>query len=411
MKKTILGAILAGAMFGSVAIVPVAQAKDKVIVVWADEKRGPGLKKFLEGNKVVPGYDIQIKVYASYDALDGAYQKATAASGPDIMLNPVGDALQYAKSGKVLPLAIPASVRKNMSATALKYATYRDRVYAVPLDIDTTSMIWNNKFGAAPKTFAELIETFEKAKAAGTATVGWCAGDGTWGALPFLTALGGGAYGYVGRTTTPDVNNVLLNTPALIANIKKYALGSDGKSNGLFAWDNCKAAFTSGKALAMNTGSWNLPDVKSAGIKYTILPTPTLDGKGVTRQWAGYGGAWLTTFANDHKVALGARKVMNYLASEEGSLAYALAMERPSPNQAITSKLSDDVQGFAESGSKNGAVQVNALLGETAGGSNYYDVLGTVFKDIFVTGKDVKTTLDAGAAILKANFKVGITKA
>ncbi|MFM9129270.1 MAG: DUF1800 family protein, partial [Candidatus Limnocylindrus sp.] len=51
-------------------------------------------------------------------------------------------------------------------------------------------------------------------------------------------------------------------------------------------------------------------------------------------------------------------------------------MERPSPNQAITSKLSDDVRGFAESGSKNGAVQVNALLGENAGGSNYYDVLG-----------------------------------
>ena len=412
-KKSLLGALVSAALVASVALVPSAQAANKTIVVWADDQRGPDLKKFLEGNtSIAPGYVIKISTYSNYDALDAAWQKASAASGPDIMFNPVGDALKYARSGKVLPLFLPSDAKRNISDTALKYATYQGKIYAVPLDIDTTSMYWNTKFGPAPETFADLAAAFTKAKAAGTATVGWCAGDGTWGALPFLTAMGGGAWGYVGKSSTPDVSKVLFNSSAAAANIKKYALGADGKTNGLFdwsGWDGCGKEWLAGKALAINTGSWRLDATKAAKISYTIQPTPTISGKGVTRQWAGFGGAWVSSFADDHKTTLGARKVLNYLATAPGSLAYATATGRPSPNNAITSKLGADAQGFAKAGALNGAVQENALLGDSTGGANWYDVLDSTFKAIFTKGEDVQATLDKGAAILKKNWEHGMT--
>ena len=412
-KKSLFGALVSAALVASFALVPSAQAASKTIVVWADDQRGPDLKKFLEGNTTIaPGYVIKISTYSNYDALDAAWQKASAASGPDIMFNPVGDALKYARSGKVLPLFLPVEARRNISNTALKYATYQGKIYAVPLDIDTTSMYWNTKFGPAPETFADLAAAFTKAKAAGTATVGWCAGDGTWGALPFLTAMGGGAWGYVGKSSTPDVSKVLFNSSAAAANIKKYALGADGKTNGLFdwsGWDGCGKEWLAGKALAINTGSWRLDATKAAKISYTIQPTPTLSGKGVTRQWAGFGGAWVSSFADDHKTTLGARKVLNYLATAPGSLAYATATGRPSPNNAITSKLGADAQGFAKAGALNGAVQENALLGDSTGGANWYDVLDSTFKAIFTKGEDVQATLDKGAAILKKNWEHGMT--
>ena len=413
-KKSLLGALVSAALVAGIALVPSANAANKTIIVWADDQRGPALKKFLDGNTTVaPGYVVKVSTYSNYDALDGAWQKATAASGPDIMFNPVGDALKYARSGKVLPLFLPTESKNNISATALKYATYQGKVYAVPLDIDTTSMYWNTKFGPAPETFADLAAAFTKAKAAGTATVGWCAGDGTWGSLPFLTAMGGGAWGYVGKSSTPDVSKILFNSPTAAANIKKYALGADGKSNGLFDWSGwdsgCGQTWLAGKAMAINTGSWRLSATKDAKISFTIQPTPTLSGKGITRQWAGYGGAWVSSFAGDHGVVLGARKVLNYLSTAPGSLAYALASGRPSPNSAITSKLSADVQGFAKAGALNGAVQENALLGDSTGGSNWYDVLDSTYTAIFTKGQDVQATLDKGAAILKKNWEHGMT--
>jgi len=411
MKKHTIRAIIAAALVTAFVSPIAAQASTKVITIWADNDRGPALSTFLLNNpNIAPGYKIKINTYADYNSLDGAYQKATAATGPDIMFNPIGDAIKYAQSGKVLKMFLSSHARTVLSNTALKYGQWQGSQYGLPLDIDTTAMYWNTAFGPAPKTFAELIADFQKAKAAGTATLGFCAADGTWGALPFLTALGGGAYGYVGKSLTPDPSKVLINSSALVSNIKQYAVGSDGKSNGLFGWDGCKATFLAGKALAMNSGAWQLSDVQKSGVKYVILPTPTLTGSGVTHQWAGYGGAWITSFAAQHNNLFGVREVINYLASDAGALAYAKATNRPSPNTAITAQLSSDVQGFAQSGSKNGLVQLDDLLGDNTGGSNYYDTLTAAFTAIFINGKDVQSTLDNAAKIFAANFQSGFKK-
>lgn len=412
-KRGIVAAVAtAGLLFSGLTAVP-AQAADKVINVWSDEGRGPALKKILEGNKkIAPGYTFKVKVYSGYDALDSAWKKATAAGGPDVMFHPAGEGVNAAKSGKALPLTFSATAKSQLGTAALGAGTYKGRTYVVPLDVDTTTMIWNTKFGAAPKTFAELVSRFKAAKAAGTATTGICASDGTWGSLPILTALGGGAWGFKADGVTPDPNKVLFNSDAAISNFKKYLVDpTTKKSNGVFAWDGwdvCGPQFLAGKTMALNTGSWRIAAIKEAGIKYTLQPVPTVTGKGKSNQFTGFGGAFVTSFATKHGVELGAKKLMEYLASPAGALAYAKATNRPAVNTAIANKVSADAAGFGKAGSTNGIVQENALLGSNAGGANWYDVLGDVYSKILIKGEDVDFTMDTAAIILGKNFVAGM---
>ncbi|MEY4263073.1 MAG: hypothetical protein RLY88_781 [Actinomycetota bacterium] len=412
-KRGIVAAVASAALLlTGVAAVP-AQAATKTITIWADDARGPALKTFLEGNtKIAPGYTFKITTYAGYDALDSAWKKATASGGPDVMFHPAGEGVNAAKSGKAVPLTFSATEKSQLGAAALGAGTYKGRTYVVPLDVDTTTMIWNTKFGAAPKTFADLVTRFKAAKAAGTATTGICSSDGTWGSLPILTALGGGAWGYKADGITPDPSQIIFNSPEAVTNWNKYLVDpTTKKSNGVFAWDGwevCGPQFLAGKIMALNTGSWRIGDIQKAGVKYTLQPVPTVNGKGKTHQWTGFGGAFVTSFAAKHGVELGAKKLMQYLAAPAGALAYAKAVNRPAVNSAIASKVSSDAAGFGKAGASNGVVQENALLGSNAGGANWYDVLGDVYSKILVKGQDVQATLDKAAVILYKNFVAGM---
>lgn len=418
MLKKRIGAVTAIAAVSSllvagIAVAP-AHAANQTITIWADDQRGPALKKFLQDNTTIaPGYTIDITTYSGRDAMVSAWDKASATGGPDILFDTIGTAVTAAKNGKALPIVLTAAVKKQLSATGIAAGQYQGVQYGVPLDVDTTTMYWNTKFGKAPKTLAEFASRFLAAKKAGKATVGFCAGDGTWGALPLLTALGGGAWGYQKDGITPDVSKVLFNSAAMVKNTKALLLAKNGKSNGFFQWDGwsgCGQTWLAGNAMAVQTGAWNMPATIAANINYTLQPLTTVDGKGLSHQWTGFGGAFGTSFSTAHGVDLGVKEVLAYLAGSQGALAYSNATQRPGVNSATLAHVSADVAGFAKAGSSNGIPQEDALLGDNTGGANWYDVLTSVFTSIFVKGADVKTTLDAGAKILKADWADGFAK-
>ena len=408
IKRGIAAAALVGLSGGLLLAAP-AHAATTTIEVWMDDQRGAQLSPVWDGSTTIAsGYTIHITTFPGRDAMLTAWQDATADGGPDIIFDAASTATAAAKNGKALPYTLTATNKAELPAGALKAFSYQGVQYGIPMDVDTTTMYWNTKFGKAPKTFEQFAAAFAKYKKAGKATMGICAADGTWGALPVLTALGGGAWGYAKDGITPNPNKVLFNSPAFIANAKKYLLNKAGKSNGMFAWDGCDSTFLAGKALAMNTGSWRLNSVIDSGVQYTLQPLPALAGKGVSHQWSGFGGAFGTSFANDHGVALGVRTALGYFASQKGALAYANAVKRPPVNSKIGSHLSGDVAGFAKAAA-TGLVQENALLGDNTGGANWYDVLGSTFDDVFNKGKDLKSSFNKGAVILKADFVHGMT--
>ena len=104
-------------------------------------------------------------------------------------------------------------------------------------------------------------------------------------------------------------------------------------------------------------------------------------------------------------VELGAKKlVLDWFASQAGQVQMYAASDRPPANvMAAKSVNNKNTKAFALAAA-TGTPQFSSWLDSKAGGSNWYDVLGSVYTDILVKGKPVDQTLDAAAVILGKNF-------
>jgi len=382
-----------------------AHAANRVITVWADDQRGPQLSKLIDGNtSIAPGYVIKVKYFSALDALQSAWDKSSAAGGPDVLTGPASFASQGAKSGKIAPLLL-GSVKASIPNAGWAAVSYQNRVYGVPLDVDTTAFLWNKDlFGAtAPATFQDMVTYYNTNKTAKGLKGGICAFEGTWGSHAVLTALGGGAWATKGAKA--DYSQVKLNSPAFISNVKSYLLDSSGKSTGFFQWDGCGDAFKAGKIPFAITGAWNFDGIAAANINYGLGATPGLTPTSKGAQWVNYSGAYVTTYSTAHGVRSGAVKlVQGWFASTEGQLAMSLASGRPPANTVAAGKITNPRTLAVGLAAQTGTPQVSPALDDKAGGSNWYDTLGSVYTDIFTKGKDVATTLNAAAAILSKNF-------
>jgi maltose-binding protein MalE len=115
---------------------------------------------------VVPGYKVDVKAFASYDALGAAWDKATSATGPDIILRDGALAVAGAKSGRIQSLLVSPATRAQFAPAAWSAMTVNNRVYGIPTDVDTTAMIYNTAmFASAPKTIGEIYDYYIKNKA------------------------------------------------------------------------------------------------------------------------------------------------------------------------------------------------------------------------------------------------------
>ncbi len=407
MNRKRLGAlslVAIAALSVSALVVPSASAAKKSIVIWADDTRGPALQKIVKDmEKTVPGYKVDVKAFASYDALNAAWDKATAATAPDIVLRDGGLAISGAKSGRISSLLVPSSTRAQFASDAWKGMTVNGRVYGIPTDIDTTAMIYNTAmFPTAPKTIGEIYDYYIKNKS--TLTNGVCSFNGTWGAQPMLTALGGGAWGYNSKGEA-DMAKVVFNSAAFKANVKKYLLDSDGKTNGFFSYDSCDTAFKAGKTPVDLVGAWNMSQVKASNVKFAWGSLPGLTAGTFGNQWANYAAAYMTSYAATHGVKSGANQLLfKFFASEAGQLALNEAQkeQRPLAHLSAAAKTKDDTASGVGAAAKNAVKQLGALDDKT-GGANWYAVSDDALKDIFA-GKGVDTTLDKAADVLAKNF-------
>lgn len=383
-----------------------AQAAPRTITVWADEQRGPQLQKLIDGNTTIaPGYVIKVKYFSALDALQSAWDKSTAAGGPDVMTGPASMAAAGGKSGKLARIIVTSKLRSEIPSAGLAAMSYKGSVYGVPLDVDTTGFLWNTAlYGTtAPATFADMVDYYKTNKSSKGLTGGICAFEGTWGSHAVLTALGGGAWGYKGSNAQFD--KVLLNSSSFKSNVDKFLLDSSGKSNGFFQWDGCGDAFKAGKIPFAITGAWNFDGITKAGIKYGIGATPGLTASTKGAQWVNYSGAYITSYAKTHGVDLGARKlVVEWFASTQGQLAMSELSKRPPASRSANALVTDAQTLAVGRAASTGTPQISPALDNKTGGANWYDVLGGVYTDIFTKGKSADATLDAAAAILAKNF-------
>ena len=400
-------AAAAAIAMGAIALTaPAASAANKTVVVWTDDQRGPAMTKlFAQLPPNIAGYDFQIKSFSSLTALDAAWSNATAATGPDLIISNSAYASQGAKDGKLMPLTLPASVKSQFTAGALSTLSYKGALYGIPLDMDTTAMYVNtNLVKKLPTTFGDMVSLYMKNKSRMSA--GFCALDGVWGSQPVITALGGYAWG-LKKDGSPNIMSTGLDAPTFIANVKKYLLAKNGKSNGFFKWSDCTPDFLAGKIPFANSGGWNLANVQKAlGTNFKMMSVPGVKKGTFGSPWTGYQGIYVTTFSQNHGVSTGAMQfAIQYMADANTQAALTAIGNRPAAN--INAKISDPaVAAFAKAGS-HGVTQIDMFLNNTASGANWYDLLTSTFTKIFVQGAPLKATLAKAAENAQMNFVAG----
>lgn len=418
-KKGLVGATvaIAVALSGGLTAVP-AFAEDKVITIWADEKRGPSLIRVFgtlaqqSGGEYATGYKIEVKPYASFDALKAAWDAATEVTGPDIIIGAADWVAGGVKDGKLAPYTMSAARKAEFSAGSIADMSYRGKMYGVPMDLNNVAMIYNTKLvKSKPRTFGEMVNFYKANKASKKLTNGLCVASGgmAFGGQIVLSALGGSAYqvknGRVDLTADP------VNVTALSNNIKTYLLNANGKSNGFFPGTDagCKERFLAGKVPFAVIGNWEWRDFANKGFNMsTLMPVPGVTAGTYGASFGSANGALLTTYAAKRGNGNAAKSVLTkFFSSADGQVAYGAIEQRPAANIKAAARSSAAVKGFGSAAALASIPQVGSILDGVAGSTSYWVASGAFWANVLVDGKNPTTEATKLNRILKKNLAAG----
>lgn len=368
------------------------------VLVWADETRGPNLQKTLEAKSDwVSGVTIKVQTFSSFDALKAAFDNATSASGPDIVVGANDWVPTAAKSGKLSPLTLTASQKARFSSTQFYDLSYKGKLYGIPLDINNVAMIYNTKLvSSAPKSFGDMVDYYKTNKSAKSLKAGLCiAGGGmSWGALSVFSALGADPYyfnndGKINRAKS-------FNAETFGQNVQNYLLDSNGKGNGFFPASDtgCKDNFLAGKVPFAVIGNWEWKDYVDKGFEMNLMPVPSVNSGDYGHMFGSVSGAMLTTFASAHGVTAAAKSVLtDFFGSTAGAVAYQKNELRPPAEKGAQNDPSVTAaqKGFGTAASLSAVPQVGAPLNSKAGGANYWDSAPAFWTSVLTSGKNAVT--------------------
>ena len=407
-----VGFVAAVAIAVSGFVVPSASAADE-IVVWADEQRGKNLTAvFKDKGDWVSGYKITVKSFSNFEALKDAIDKATEASGPDIVVGANDWVSPLAKSGKLATVTLTSSVKARFNPTSFVDLSYKGKLYGVPVDINNVAMIYNTKLvTTAPKTFGEMVTFYKANKASKSLKAGLCVAGGgmSWGAHSIFSALGADAYQFDSRDKI--VYNRSFNGTTFGKNVRTYLL--DGKkSNGFLPASDagCKDNFLAGTVPYAIIGNWEWKDYLDKGFTLNLMPVPSVTAGKPGKMFGSVSGALLTTFAEKHGVEAGAKSLLtNFFASTDGQVRYQKIEGRPPAEKgaALDATVSAAQRGFGSAATLSSLPQIGAFLNNNAGGANYWDSAPAYWTAVLVDGKDPVTEGNKLAAIWRANTSAG----
>ena len=406
------GVVASIAIAVSGLVAPSANAADE-IVVWADETRGANLKKVLAAKgDWVPGYTVKVVAYSNFDALKDAIDKATDASGPDIVVGANSWVPTLAKNGKLAPLTLTAAVKERFNPTQLWDLSYSKKLYGIPVDVNNVAMIYNTDLvKTAPKTFGEMVDAYKSLKTSKGLKAGLCiAGGGmSWGAHSVFSALGADAFQFNSRDSI--IYGRSFNATTFGQNVRKYLM--DGtKSNGFFpATDTgCKDNFLAGKVPYAVIGNWEWADYTAKGFAMNLMPVPGVNPGTYGKMFGSVSGALLTTFAAKHGTEAGAKSLLtNFFGSTDGQVRYQAIEKRPPAEKGAQadSSVTAAQRGFGAAANLAGIPEIGAFLNGTKGGTSYWDSAPAYWSAVLVDGKDPVKEASKLAKIWRTNTDGG----
>jgi len=412
MKKRngLASVITAVAVASGVFITSPAFAATTDIVIWADERRGPNLEKLMAlKSDWVKGYTTKVVTFSSFDALKTAFDNATEKSGPDIILAANDWVTTGAKAGKLAPVTLSSKVKAQFTAGQLFDLSYKGKLYGLPVDVNNVAMVYNSKLvKSAPTSFGDMVDYYLANKSSLKAGLCIAGGGMSWGALGVATALG--AYPYKIKEDSSVDSADPMNPATVAANVNKFLLGADGKSNGFFpATDTgCKDNFLAGKVPFAVIGNWDWKDYTAKGFKMNLSPVPGVTSGSYAPSFGSVSGAFLTTYAAKHGVEAGAKSALfNIFGSRSGARMYQTIEGRPAASKdgAMFSPTAGQ-KGFAKVAGITSLPQIGAILNGDK--TSYWDALPAFWTAVLVDGKSASAEATKLAAIFKANLEKGL---
>ena len=297
----VIGAIATAALAITGTVVPVANAADKAVVIWADADRTKGVRDATAAWSKSTGITVTVVTKDFGKMRDEFITAGPKGLGPDILVGPHDWIGQLAASGSLQAITTASINQSQFASSAVAAMKYKGTMYGVPYNIENVAMFVNKKLAPkTPTTFADLEKIWADLKAAGTAKVGLEIPYGDpYHHTPVFTALGGYVFG-VGATgwKTKDIG---LYSKAFAGNAAKL----DGMfTSGLLSKSSNYdfVQWFAGKAPFMITGPWNLEKVQKSGIDYEIASVPAYSGT-PAQPWVGVNGFMMSKFAKNKLVA------------------------------------------------------------------------------------------------------------
>lgn len=387
-----------------------ASAATTEIVIWADETRGPNLQKLMaQKSDWVKGYTIKIVPFSGFDALKTAFDNATEKSGPDIILAANDWVPTAAKAGKLAPVALSSKIKSQFTPGQLFDISYKGKLYGLPVDVNNVGMIYNTKLvKTAPTSFGDMVDYYLANKSSLKAGLCIAGGGMNWGALGVATALG--AYPYKIKDDGSVDSADPMNATTVAANVNKYLLGTDGKSNGFFPASDtgCKDNFLAGKVPFAVIGNWEWKSYVEKGFKMNLTPVPGVTTGSYAPSFGSVSGALLTTFAAKHGVEAGAKTALfNIFGSRTGARMYQKIEGRPAASKdGAAFSPSAGQKGFAKVAGTSSLPQIGAILNGDK--TSYWDALPAFWTAVLTDGKSASAEATKLAAIFKANLEKGL---
>lgn len=221
-------------------------------------------------------------------------------TGPDIVGYPDDQLSNMVQCRVVAPVpewAWPASQRKGYISAAIKGATYKGKIYAMPFAVETTG-IYYNKAMVSPSLFkpkkgdkfARWSTIIAKAKTFGVNKgIGW---DIANLYFDYFAVSGNGGYVFKYKSGRGFMASQLgLKLPGTVKGFQfmkditdggKYKLVTSAMSEQVAI-----ALFGAGKLAMDLTGPWNEATFRAKNINFGFAPVPSFDGKHPSKPFSG----------------------------------------------------------------------------------------------------------------------------
>lgn len=248
------------------------------------------------------------KAQVVYQTSTNFQQYATAAhtgKGPDMVFGIPNDNLGTFYTAKLLAKVPKGTIHaSNYPSAALNATRYSGVQYAVPLDLETYALFYNKKLvPTPPTTFTQLIKDAK--------TIGQTKGqygfqydiNNFYFSYAFISGFGGYVFGGQNGHLNPQQIG-LANKGA----IKGLAYLRSFVSQGLMPADIngniATANFAKGKLGMIIDGPWDISTYQKAGVKFGIVPLPTLPNGKHPGSFFGTQAAFVSSTASKSEQAL-----------------------------------------------------------------------------------------------------------